>query len=161
MNVTFVHGGAPGVDGMTVDELMPWCRAHWARIREELLSGTYRPVPARKVEIPKPGGKGMRMLGIPTVLDRMIQQALLQVLTPIFDPPFSQDSYGFRPGRSAQDGVARAREHIATGEGQAGAPSDPPVSAGGDDGGWRGVAPCGRDAARRSPLTAPEQHPAR
>jgi len=109
------NGGAPGVDGMTVDELMPWCREHWARIREELLSGTYRPEPVRKVAIPKPGGRGMRMLGIPTVLDRMIQQALLQVLTPIFDPTFSADSYGFRPGRSAHDAVARAREHITAG----------------------------------------------
>jgi len=109
------NGGAPGVDGMTVDELMPWCREHWARIREELLSGTYEPEPVRKVEIPKPGGRGMRMLGIPTVLDRMIQQALLQVLTPIFDPTFSRDSYGFRPRRSAHDAVARAREHIAAG----------------------------------------------
>jgi len=109
------NGGAPGVDGMTVDELMPWCREHWARIREELLSGTYEPEPVRKVEIPKPGSRGMRMLGIPTVLDRMIQQALLQVLTPLFDPTFSQDSFGFRPGRSAHDAVGRAREHIAAG----------------------------------------------
>ena len=109
------NGGAPGVDGMTVDELMPWCREHWARIREELLSGTYEPGPVRKVEIPKPDGKGVRVLGIPTVLDRMIQQALLQVLTPIFDPMFSEDSHGFRPGRSAHDAVARAREHIAAG----------------------------------------------
>jgi RNA-directed DNA polymerase len=85
------NGGAPGVDGMTVDELMPYCREHWARIREELLGGRYRPQPVLRVEIPKPGGKGKRMLGIPTVLDRMIQQALLQVLTPIFDPTFSDD----------------------------------------------------------------------
>jgi len=109
------NGGAPGVDGMTVDELMPWCREHWARIREDLLSGTYAPAPVRKVEIPKPGGKGIRTLGIPTVLDRMIQQALLQALSPIFDASFSEDSYGFRPGRSAYDAVARAREHIAAG----------------------------------------------
>ena len=108
------NGGAPGVDGMTVDELMAYCREHWPRIREELLSGTYQPRPVRKVEIPKPGG-GVRMLGIPTVLDRMIQQALHQVLSPIFDPTFSADSYGFRPGRSAHQAVQRAREHIATG----------------------------------------------
>jgi RNA-directed DNA polymerase len=109
------NGGAPGVDGMTVDELMPYCREHWTRIREELLGGRYRPQPVLRVEIPKPGGKGKRMLGIPTVLDRMIQQALLQVLTPIFDPTFSDDSYGFRPGRSTHGAVLRAREHMAAG----------------------------------------------
>jgi RNA-directed DNA polymerase len=108
-------GGAPGVDGMTVDELMPYCREHWARIREELLSGRYRPQPVRGVEIPKPDGKGRRMLGIPTVLDRLIQQCLLRVLQPIFDPTFSDDSYGFRPGRSTHQAVLRAREHIAAG----------------------------------------------
>nr|NIV45675.1 group II intron reverse transcriptase/maturase [Gammaproteobacteria bacterium] len=109
------NGGAPGVDGMTVDELMPYCREHWARIREELLGGRYRPQPVLRVEIPKPDGKGKRMLGIPTVLDRMIQQALLQVLTPIFDPTFSDDSFGFRPGRSTHGAVLRAREHMAAG----------------------------------------------
>ena len=108
------NGGAPGVDGMTVEDLESHCREHWPRIREELLSGRYQPQPVRKVEIPKPGG-GVRVLGIPTVMDRMIQQALLQVLTPIFDPMFSADSYGFRPGRSAHQAVERAREHIAAG----------------------------------------------
>lgn len=109
------NGGAPGVDGMTVDELMPYCRQHWARIREQLLSGTYVPQPIRRVEIPKSDGKGVRMLGIPTVLDRFIQQALLQVLSPIFDPTFSDASYGFRPGRSTHQAVQRARTYIATG----------------------------------------------
>ena len=109
------NGGAPGVDGMTVDDLMPYCREHWARIREELLGGRYKPQPVRRVEIPKPDGKGTRMLGIPTVIDRMIQQALLQVLQPIFDPTFSDDSYGFRPRRSAHGAVLRAREHIMAG----------------------------------------------
>lgn len=109
------NGGAAGVDGMTVDELMPYCREHWSRIREELLSGRYIPQPVRRVEIPKPDGSGKRMLGIPTVIDRMIQQALLQVLHSIFDPTFSDASFGFRPGRSAHDAVARAREHIAAG----------------------------------------------
>ena len=107
--------GAAGVDGMTVNDLMPYCREHWSRIREELLSGTYQPQPVRKVEIPKPGGQGVRTLGIPTVLDRLIQQALLQVLQPIFDPTFSDASFGFRPGRSTHQAVLRARDHIAAG----------------------------------------------
>ena len=93
------NGGAPGIDGMTVEALLLYCREHWARIRKELLNGRYQPQPVRRVEIPKPDGKGKRTLGIPTVLDRMIQQALLQVLTPIFDPTFSNGSFGFRPGR--------------------------------------------------------------
>jgi RNA-directed DNA polymerase len=109
------NGGAPGVDGMTVDDLMPYCREHWARIRNELLGGSYRPQPVRRVEIPKADGKGKRMLGIPTVIDRMIQQALLQAFQPIFDPTFSDDSYGFRPGRSAHGAVLRAKEHIGAG----------------------------------------------
>jgi RNA-directed DNA polymerase len=108
------NGGAPGVDGMTVDDLLPYCREHWPRIREELFGGRYKPQPVRRVEIPKPDG-GTRTLGIPTVLDRMIQQALLQVLQPIFDPTFSDDSYGFRPGHSAHQAVLRAQEHIAAG----------------------------------------------
>ena len=106
--------GAPGVDGMTVDDLMAHCREHWSVIREHLLSGTYRPQPVRKVDIPKPGG-GVRTLGIPTVLDRLIQQALGQRLTPLFDPTFSESSYGFRPGRSAHQAVRAARSHIACG----------------------------------------------
>jgi RNA-directed DNA polymerase len=109
------HKGAPGVDGVTVDELWDLCRDRWEAIREELLSGTYVPSPVRKVEIPKPGGKGVRMLGIPTVLDRLIQQALLQVLQPTFDPTFSDSSFGFRPGRSAHQALDRAKEHIAAG----------------------------------------------
>jgi len=109
------NGGAPGVDGMTVDELGAFLRAHWPRIRKELLSSSYVPNPVRRVEIPKPDGKGMRILGIPTVLDRLIQQALLQVLQPIFDPTFSDASFGFRPRRSTHQAVLRAREHIAAG----------------------------------------------
>jgi RNA-directed DNA polymerase len=106
--------GAPGVDDMTVDELMAYCREHWPRIRDEIRGGRYQPQPVLKVEIKKPGG-GKRMLGIPTVLDRMIQQALLQVLTPLFEPTFSQWSFGFRPGRSAHGAVSWSRIHMAAG----------------------------------------------
>ena len=108
------NGGAPGVDGVTVDDLADHCRKHWVRIRKELLDGTYVPQPVRKVEIPKPEG-GTRTLGIPTTIDRLIQQAVLQVLQPIFDPTFSEESHGFRPGRSTHGAVVRAREHIAAG----------------------------------------------
>lgn len=107
--------GAAGVDGMTVDELLPYCRVHWERIRSELFSGTYQPQPVRKVEIAKPDGGGTRTLGIPTVLDRLIQQALLQVLEPLLDPSFSESSHGFRPGRSAHDALRQAQAHMATG----------------------------------------------
>jgi hypothetical protein len=107
--------GAAGVDGMTVDELMPMLRERWQVIRDGLLNHTYRPAPVLKVEIPKPDGKGMRMLGIPSVLDRLIQQALLQVLQPCFDPTFSDSSFGFRPRRNAHQALEKAREHIAVG----------------------------------------------
>jgi len=107
--------GAAGVDGMTVHELWGFCQTHWEDVRAQLLGGTYRPQPVRKVEIPKPGGTGMRTLGIPTVLDRLIQQALGQVLTPIFDPTFSEHSFGFRPGRSAHQAMRSARSHMADG----------------------------------------------
>ncbi|MCP4605335.1 MAG: group II intron reverse transcriptase/maturase [Proteobacteria bacterium] len=106
--------GAPGVDGMTVDELMPYCRKHWEEIRGQLLDETYKPRPMRAVEISKPNG-GTRMLGIPVVLDRLIMQALLQVLTPIFDPTFSESSHGYRPGRCTHDAVRRAREYVTEG----------------------------------------------
>lgn len=108
------NAGVPGIDGVTVDALWDWCHVHWSSIRRQLLEGTYRPAPVRQVLIPKPGG-GRRTLGIPTVLDRLIQQALVQVLTPIRDPTFSGDSYGFRPGRSAHDAVELARGHVAAG----------------------------------------------
>jgi RNA-directed DNA polymerase len=109
------NGGAPGVDGMTVEQLGEHCRKHWERIRESVRSGRYEPQAVRKVEIPKPDGKGTRMLGIPTVMDRMIQQAVLQVLQPIFEPTFSEDSFGFRPGRSAHGAVLRARAYVEQG----------------------------------------------
>jgi RNA-directed DNA polymerase len=108
--------GTAGVDGITVKGLWPQVRERWAVIRDQLLSGRYQPQPVRKVEIPKPSGKGKRMLGIPTVMDRMIQQALLQVLQPYFDPTFSIWSFGFRPGRSAHQAVKAARAHIASGK---------------------------------------------
>ena len=107
--------GAPGIDRMSVEQLKPHLVDHWPRIREQLLEGQYEPSPVRGVEIPKPGGAGVRVLGIPTVLDRLIQQAIHQVLTPIFDPGFSSASYGFRPGRGAHDAVKAAQAHIASG----------------------------------------------
>ena len=109
------NGGAPGVDGMTTEKLRDHIRTHWENIRQKLLGGAYAPSPVRRVEIPKPNG-GKRMLGIPTVLDRMVQQMLLQVLQPVFDPTFSEHSYGFRPGRSAHGAVKAAREHIRAGK---------------------------------------------
>ena len=107
--------GSAGVDGLSVGELRSYLQAHWQQIKESLLDGGYQPQPVRKVEIPKPGGKGMRQLGIPTVVDRLLQQALHQVLLPFFDPYFSESSYGFRPGRSAHDAVLKARAYAASG----------------------------------------------
>ncbi len=106
--------GASGIDKMTVGELKAHLVECWPRIREELLEGRYMPQPVRKVEIPKPGG-GVRMLGIPTVMDRLIQQALYQVLMPLFDPDFSNHSYGFRPKRSALQAIQAARRYVAGG----------------------------------------------
>jgi RNA-directed DNA polymerase len=108
------NAGAAGVDGMTVTELPEYLREHWSSLRTQLLEGTYRPQPVRRVEIPKPGG-GKRMLGIPTALDRLIQQAVLQVLQPLWDPTFSDHSYGFRPGRKAHQAVARAQGYVGEG----------------------------------------------
>lgn len=107
--------GAPGIDHMKTTELENHLQAHWETIRAKLLAGTYVPSPVRRVEIPKPSG-GTRTLGIPTVQDRLIQQMLLQVLTPIFDPMFSKHSYGFRPGRSAQDAVRAAQQYAQEGK---------------------------------------------
>ncbi|MBV8507428.1 MAG: group II intron reverse transcriptase/maturase [Alphaproteobacteria bacterium] len=106
--------GAPGVDGMTAEELTPYLKEHWPAIRAQLLDGTYRPPPVRRVEIPKPAG-GTRALGIPTVLDRFLQQAVLQVLQSQWDATFSPSSYGFRPERSAHQAVVRAQQYIAAG----------------------------------------------
>jgi group II intron reverse transcriptase/maturase len=106
--------GAAGVDCMTTGQLKGCLQSEWPRIKEELLNGAYTPLPVRKVEIPKPGG-GTRMLGIPTVLDRLIQQAVYQELGPLFDPGFSASSYGFRPGKSAHQAVQAARANVAEG----------------------------------------------
>ena len=109
--------GSPGVDGMTVVALSDYLRRHWPVIREQLLNGTYEPQPVRRVEIPKPDGGGVRKLGIPNVLDRFLQQAVMQVLQRRWDRTFSDHSYGFRPGRSAHQAVAQAQQHIAQGYG--------------------------------------------
>jgi len=107
--------GSPGVDGMTVDELPKHLVENWETIRAQLLDGTYQPKPVRGVEIPKSGG-GVRKLGIPSVLDRFIQQSILQVLQPMFDPTFSEHSHGFRPGRRAHDAVCEAQQYIQGGK---------------------------------------------
>src|SRR5215470_2689967 len=111
------NSGSPGVDGMSVVGLKDYLKQHWPAIREQLLNGTYEPQPVRRVEIPKPDGGGMRKLGIPSVLDRFIQQAVLQVLQRQWDRTFSDHSYGFRPGRSAHQAVAQAQQYIAEGHG--------------------------------------------
>jgi len=107
--------GSSGVDGMTVDELPKYLVGNWERIREQLLAGNYQPLPVREVEIPKSGG-GVRKLGIPSVLDRFLQQSILQVLQPMFDPTFSAHSHGFRPGRNAHDAVREAQRYIQAGK---------------------------------------------
>jgi RNA-directed DNA polymerase len=106
--------GAAGIDGMAVKDLRGYLKAHWLEVREALESGKYRPSPVRRVEIPKPDG-GVRQLGIPTVLDRLIQQAIAQVLTAMFEEVFSPHSYGFRPGRSAHQAVQKSQEYIRAG----------------------------------------------
>ena len=109
------NGGAAGIDRMTTKELEPHLQANWWILKDKLLKGSYVPTPVRRVEIPKPNG-GTRMLGIPTVQDRFIQQLLLQAMTPIFEPQFSDSSYGFRPGRSAQDAVRAAQKYAQEGK---------------------------------------------
>ncbi len=106
--------GAPGVDRMTVDDLGGWLAEHQEELMGSLLAGSYQPEPVRGVEIPKPGG-GVRQLGIPTVVDRLVQQAILQVLEPLLDPTFSEWSYGFRPGRNAHQALRQAQEYVADG----------------------------------------------
>jgi RNA-directed DNA polymerase len=107
--------GAPGVDGMTIEDFPAFAREHWASIRQALRDETYQPSPVRRTEIPKRHGQGRRLLGIPTVVDRVIQQAIAQVLGPIFDPEFSASSFGFRPGRSAHQAVKQIRGYLKAG----------------------------------------------
>jgi RNA-directed DNA polymerase len=107
--------GSPGVDGMSVNQVGDWLKDHQHELTASLLDGNHQPQPVRGVQIPKPGGKGMRQLGIPTVIDRLVQQAFMQVLNPILDPTFSESSHGFRPGRSAHDALDRAKEYVAEG----------------------------------------------
>ena len=106
--------GAAGIDGMEVEDLRGYLKKHWLEVREALESGKYRPSPVRRVEIPKPDG-GVRQLGIPTVQDRLIQQAIAQVLSPMFEQVFSPNSYGFRPGRSAHQAIQKSQEYIRAG----------------------------------------------
>jgi RNA-directed DNA polymerase len=106
--------GAPGIDGMRIDDFPAYARSHWAEIRSQLSEGCYQPSAVRRVSIPKPDG-GERLLGIPIVLDRVIQQAIAQILTPIFDPDFSASSFGFRPGRSGHGALRQVQGHIETG----------------------------------------------
>ena len=108
------NGGAPGIDGMTVEELKPYLKEHWLEVREALDRQTYKPRPVRRVEIPKPDG-GVRLLGIPTVIDRLLQQAIAQALTPQYEGLFSTASYGFRPGRSAHDAIQQAQKYVQAG----------------------------------------------
>ena len=108
------NGGAAGIDGMTVDDMLPYLQANREELLESILGGWYKPNPVRRVEIPKPDG-GVRNLGVPTVIDRMIQQAIVQVLQPIFERTFSDSSYGFRPGRNAHQAIKRAKEYYEQG----------------------------------------------
>ena len=101
--------GAPGVDGMTVEEALPWLKEHGKELTEEIRSGKYKPTPVRRKEIPKPDG-GVRKLGIPTVKDRIVQQVIAQQLMPLYEPKFSEGSYGYRPGRSAQDAIFKIQQ---------------------------------------------------
>ena len=107
--------GAPGIDGMSVEEALPWLREHKEELLQSIRNGTFRPNPVRRKEIPKPGGSGVRKLGIPTVIDRIIQQAIAQQLQPIFEPLFSDGSYGYRPKRSAQQAICKVKEYAEQG----------------------------------------------
>ncbi|WP_218918642.1 reverse transcriptase domain-containing protein [Paenibacillus graminis] len=111
--------GAPGIDGMTVEEALPWLQEHKDELLQRIREGEYKPSPVRRKEIPKPDGSGMRKLGIPTVIDRVIQQAIAQKLQPLFEPLFLDGSYGYRPGRSAQQAIRKVKEYAQEGYGYA------------------------------------------
>jgi RNA-directed DNA polymerase len=106
--------GAPGIDGMTIEDFPAYAREHWPSVREQISQGRYQPQPVRRVELPKPDG-GKRLLGIPVILDRVLQQAIAQVLTPIFDPTFSDSSFGFRPGRNAHQAIRQVQAYVKDG----------------------------------------------
>lgn len=106
--------GAPGIDGMTIEDVLPWLREHWEELSDTIRQGRYKPQPVRRKEIPKPDG-GVRKLGIPTVIDRIIQQAIAQQLVPIYEPLFSDDSYGYRPNRSAQQAIQKVKQYAEQG----------------------------------------------
>jgi RNA-directed DNA polymerase len=178
--------GSPGIDGMRVEELPGYLKQHWPAVREQLLSGTCQPQPVRRVEIAKPDG-GVRKLGIPTVLDRLIQQAVMQVLQGRWGPTFSEHSHGFRPKRWAHQAVAKAQQYIAAGnrwvvdldlekffdrvnhdklnggsraagERPANAQADTSIPGVGRDGEWAGKSGGGRNPARRSSVTPAVEH---
>jgi len=109
------NGGAPGIDKMTIEEALPYLQEHGEEIKEKIRKGLYHPQAVRRVEIAKPDGSGVRLLGIPSVVDRVFQQALVQVLTPIFEPTFSESSYGFRPGRNCHQAIEKAKEYYEQG----------------------------------------------
>ncbi len=111
--------GAPGIDGMTVEAALPWLRENRDELVQSIREGSYKPSPVRRKEIPKPDGSGVRKLGIPTVVDRVIQQAIAQQLQPLFEPLFSNGSYGYRPGRSAQQAIRKVKAHAEQGYGHA------------------------------------------
>ncbi|WP_427179541.1 reverse transcriptase domain-containing protein [Paenibacillus sp. TC-CSREp1] len=111
--------GAPGIDGMTVEAALPWLRENREELLYSILEGNYKPSPVRRKEIPKPDGSGVRKLGIPTVIDRVIQQAIAQQLQPLFEPMFSDGSYGYRPGRSAQQAIRKVKAYAEQGYGHA------------------------------------------
>src|SRR6266852_3538132 len=149
--------GSAGIDGMTVDQLSGYLKEHWLTIREQLLNGTYKPQPVRRVEIEKPDGGGMRKLGIPTTLDRFLQQAVMQVLQRQWDPTFSDHSYGFRPSQSRQtDGSNRK-----AGRGQAAAETHPGIPERRGDGERAGQPQRGRDSARGATFASAQQPRAR
>ncbi len=187
LKAVVANKGSPGIDGMTTEELSGHLKKHWPKIHGKLLEGSYVPSPVRRKEIRKENGGGTRMLGIPTVLDRFIQQLLLQVMTPIWEPRFSEHSYGFRPGRKAAFAVRAAQRYVEKGQDwvvdldnhqifrsrqlghpdgegrssdprQTGVETDREIPAGGSHGGRGGGQERGRNAARRAAIATAGEH---